>query len=462
MQDHPVNPGDILGGKYRVDHILGKGAMGVVVAATHLALQQRVALKFMLECTVAGSVQQERFLREARIAATLKSAHVARVLDLGMLESGAPYIVMEFLEGRDLAALLKERRPLPVAEAVELVLQICEAIGEAHAAGIVHRDIKPANLFVTTDAAGMPCCKVLDFGIAKLSDAGSTLTQQGQAVGSIPYMSPEQLKGERDIDARGDIWAIGVTLYEALAGCRPFKGQTLVNIFGAILTEEPDPIARDDVPAGLGAVVLQCLEKDCSRRFASVANLVAALAPYAPRRAAIYVDRVAGVLRVPSEPSLPTDVLPVAPPVPLASLASFAVPAMSMPSAAGAVVQPVLAGTALAHAAAPRQGWTGVAAIVAALAVVAVTATLVVLTRARAARPAPEAQAISGEARPKPPALSISPDPSAAPATPSGSAVAVPTASVTVSPTSATALPVRPKLSHPAVPQPAPVDYDKR
>src|SRR5829696_2386345 len=212
VSDAPVSPGDILAGKYRVERILGAGNMGVVVAATNIALEQLVALKFMLPGKAPNPQQHERFLREARAAARLRSQHVAHVLDMGTLENGAPYTVMEFLEGQDLAAVLAERGPLPVEEAVEYVLQVCEAVGEAHAAGIVHRDLKPANLFLTGDVSGSPCVKVLDFGISKLSGA-LTLTQEKQAFGSPLYMSPEQMNAFKLVDARGDIWALGVILY---------------------------------------------------------------------------------------------------------------------------------------------------------------------------------------------------------------------------------------------------------
>src|SRR5512132_2560303 len=170
MGGSPVRAGDILAGKYRVERVLGQGNMGIVVAATHLALGQLVALKFLLANRNVGQEQLERFTREGRAAALLKSAHVTRILDVGRLDDGAPYTVMEYLEGRDLKAVLAEGGPLPIVDAVEYVLQACEAIGEAHAAGVVHRDIKPANLFLTMDVSRMPCVKIFDFGISKLDN----------------------------------------------------------------------------------------------------------------------------------------------------------------------------------------------------------------------------------------------------------------------------------------------------
>src|SRR5262245_55273398 len=162
-----VKPGEILAGKYRVERVLGAGGMGLVVAATHLVLGRLVALKFMLPQTVGAGGSIDRFLREARAASLLRSEHVASVKDLGTLENGAPFIVMEYLEGIDLAQLLHERRTLPPMVAIDYVLQACEALAEAHAHGIVHRDLKPANLFLTRRPNGTPLVKVLDFGISK-------------------------------------------------------------------------------------------------------------------------------------------------------------------------------------------------------------------------------------------------------------------------------------------------------
>jgi serine/threonine-protein kinase len=294
MNQPPVRPGDILARKYRVDRVLGAGNMGVVVAATHVDLGQRVALKHMLGTRSGSAVLRERFLREARAAVRLRSQHVARVLDVSADENEAPYIVMEFLEGQDLAALLNERKQLPFEDAVEFVLQACEAMGEAHAAGIVHRDLKPANLFLTHDVGGAPCVKVLDFGVSKLSDADVALTHESQALGSPLYMSPEQMNSSRSVDARSDVWALGVILYQLVAGLTPFDAQTLSELYSRVLLGPPTPLEhyRRDVPPGFEAVILRCLEKDRARRFQDVAELAAALGPYAPPRARAYVERV--------------------------------------------------------------------------------------------------------------------------------------------------------------------------
>ncbi len=181
--------GDVLAGKYRIDRVLGKGGMGVVVAAHHTTLRQNVAVKFLLAATAKRGDATERFLREARAAVSIQSEHVARVTDVGTLESGAPYMVMEFLTGSDLGQVLEERGPLPVEEAVDYVLQACEAIAEAHALGLIHRDLKPANLFVTTRADGSPLIKVLDFGLSKATKPDTldaSLTATNVVMGS-PY-----------------------------------------------------------------------------------------------------------------------------------------------------------------------------------------------------------------------------------------------------------------------------------
>src|SRR4051794_37656982 len=202
----PVKEGELLAGKYRVDKVLGVGGMGVVVAAHHIQLDDRVAIKFLLPETLGNGDAVMRFAREARAAVKIKSEHVARVTDVGTLENGAPYMVMEYLEGGDLAAWLQDRGRLPVELAVDLLLQACEAIAEAHAIGIVHRDLKPANLFVARLPGGVQSVKVLDFGISKMtgfsaSGGESSATKTSALLGSPLYMSPEQMRSSKDVDA---------------------------------------------------------------------------------------------------------------------------------------------------------------------------------------------------------------------------------------------------------------------
>jgi hypothetical protein len=278
----PVAEGDVLDGKYRVERVLGEGGMGVVVAARHLQLEQRVAIKFVLPHAVGNAEAMERFAREARAAVKLRSHHVARVLDVGTLANGAPYMVMEYLEGGDLGALIETNGPLDAVVAVDLVLQACEAIAEAHANGIVHRDLKPQNLFVTQSVQGKPLVMVLDFGISKqmaTEGAELSLTRTATVMGSPNYMSPEQLRSAKLVDVRTDIWALGVILYEALTGRVPFVAETVTQLTAMVLQDAPRPISelRADLPPGLSRVIERCLAKAPGDRFGSVAELAQAL-----------------------------------------------------------------------------------------------------------------------------------------------------------------------------------------
>jgi eukaryotic-like serine/threonine-protein kinase len=298
----PVAEGEVLAGKYRIERVLGQGGMGVVVAAMHLQLNQRVAIKLLLEGATAEVV--ERFQREARAAVRLKCQHVARVIDVGELPNGAPYMVMEYLEGNDLSQIVRASGALSVHDAVLYLLHACEAIGEAHSIGIVHRDLKPANLFLTRAADGSSTVKVLDFGISKTADAessegeGMSLTKTTAVLGSPLYMSPEQMKSARLADARSDIWSLGAILYEVLTGGVPFNAMTFTELVLMVNMETPRSIAtiRNDVAPGLEAAVLKCLEKKPDNRFANVAELAFELAPYGPPQAQASADRVARTL----------------------------------------------------------------------------------------------------------------------------------------------------------------------
>jgi serine/threonine-protein kinase len=305
----------LFAGKYRIERVLGAGAMGTVYAATHAVLGQRVAIKRMHPERLGRQNACERFLREARAAARLRSQHVARVIDVGVAEDGAPFIVMEHLDGEDLAALLERDGALSPATAVEYVLQAAEAVAEAHAAGIVHRDLKPANLFLIRDPAGAPCVKVLDFGISKLLDDDLALTRQAVAVGTPFYMSPEQMASSKDVDSRTDLWSLGVVLYELVTASLPFDDAELEALYGRVLQLPPPAISTlvATVPAGLEAVILQCLQKDRKLRFPNAAELAAALAPFAGERGATLAARVAAALGVATAPVRPTELLGVEP-----------------------------------------------------------------------------------------------------------------------------------------------------
>ena len=298
-----VYAGQILGGKYRVDRVLGAGGMGMVVAATHLQLDERIAIKFLLPEALANPEAVARFGREAKAAVKIRGEHVARVIDVGTFENGAPYMVMEHLDGRDLSSFIHERGAMSPSDAVDAILQACEALAEAHALGIVHRDLKPANLFMTRRPDGTPSVKVLDFGISKLTAPGAdhSMTKTSAVMGSPLYMSPEQMTASRQVDARTDIWALGVVLYELLTGRVPFRAETLPEICGLILTAAPSPV-RDfspGVPEGLQAAVLRCLEKDRERRFANVSQVALALAPFGSRATSRSVERISRILGAP-------------------------------------------------------------------------------------------------------------------------------------------------------------------
>lgn len=292
-----VNVGDVLAGKYRVDRILGIGGMGMVVAATQLELDQKVALKFMLPGMLASAQATERFLREARAVVRLRSEHVCRVFDVGRLDTGASYIVMELMEGQDLAQLLEVRRVLPLREVVDLMLQALEGIAEAHANGIVHRDLKPANLFVATDSDGSPLVKVLDFGISK-STVGGQATKTGEIMGSPSYMAPEQMQSSKDVDARADIWALGVILYEAVGGRLPFEQDSLPALCMAVLFEEPPRLDTfSPAPPAFASVILRCMSKSRDARYEDVGSLATALAPFGSDDAVASAVRIMKVLR---------------------------------------------------------------------------------------------------------------------------------------------------------------------
>src|SRR5580704_356304 len=265
----PVKEGDVLAGKYRVERVLGEGAMGVVVAAMHVHLGERVALKFLKQELASNQEVVARFLREAQSAVRIKGEHIARVSDVGTLDTGAPYMVMEYLTGSDLGVLLEQRGKLDVAQAVDSVIQACDALAEAHSLGIVHRDLKPSNLFLTKRPDGSALVKVLDFGVAKLLNNDPSkpqLTANGAVIGSPVYMSPEQLLGKKTVDARSDVWQLGVILHELLTGECPFDGRTMADIMLAIGVHPAKPLreVRPDAPPELEALIARCLEKDAA------------------------------------------------------------------------------------------------------------------------------------------------------------------------------------------------------
>jgi len=297
-------PGAMIDDKYRVDAVIGRGGVGLVVAATHLSIAQRVAIKMIRDDIPMQRELLDRFHREARAAAMIRSEHVARVLDVGRLPTGRPYIVMEYLEGEDLERVLT-RGALPVMVAVDLCLQTCEALAEAHRSGIIHRDLKPANLFLTRRSDGSPLIKVLDFGISKIQPLTAALggrsVETTSIMGSPGYMAPEQMKSTRDVDARADVWSVGAVLYELLVGRPAFDGSSMLEILNAIAACNPMPPSRRQpgVPAALDAVIAGCLTPDPEHRFASIAELAVALQPFGSPASAGLAERA---LRISREP----------------------------------------------------------------------------------------------------------------------------------------------------------------
>ena len=289
-------PGEVLAGKYEVEGVLGAGGMGVVLAARHIGLGQRVAVKFLLpEVAKRQPEAVERFLREARAATQLKSEHVARVMDVATAEGGAAYLVMEYLEGHDLGRVLRDEGRLPVASVVDYVLQAAEALAEAHGRGIVHRDLKPANLFLTRGVDGSPLVKVLDFGISKATTGGERgITRTDAVMGSPGYMSPEQIRSAKHVDQRADVWGLGIVLYELVSGYPPFDGDNIATLSAQIVIETPKPIEtlRPEVPKALADAIVKCLEKEPAKRFSNMADLAVALQPFASPAAALIADRI--------------------------------------------------------------------------------------------------------------------------------------------------------------------------
>lgn len=301
--DLPVPLGRVIGNKYRVDSLIGSGGMGVVVAGYHLELEQPIAIKFLSVDKEVCAESAERFRREARTAARIHSEHAVKVFDSGVVGEGVPYMVMELLQGNDLGQELALEGPLPIALAAHYLLQAIDAIAEAHAMGVVHRDLKPGNLFLARGADGTRSIKVLDFGISKSVARSSdiVLTRTASMIGSPLYMSPEQMRSARDVDARSDIWSLGAILYELVSGEPPFPADSIPELCVAVMNDTLRPISRlvPVAPRALDALLARCLNKNLAERFATAADLADALVEFAPasRR---YAERARRLLSTPS------------------------------------------------------------------------------------------------------------------------------------------------------------------
>lgn len=306
-------------GKYRIERELGSGGMGVVLEATHVALGQTVAVKLLNAEHARSSEVVARFLREARIAATLPTEHIARVSDVGTTEAGVPYIVMERLVGRDLDAELGLRRKIPINEAVDLMLEACEGVAMAHAHGLVHRDLKPANLFLAERPLRPRVLKVLDFGLSKENNSKQgALTGLDTVFGTPQYMSPEQIQSARNVDPRSDQHALAMILYEMISGQPPYSAETITQLI-VVISTHPPPHLRDvcpEAPVELDEVIVRALAKKAGNRFPDLGAFARAIAPFggpdARTRAELVAQALAGasvhVDPNPSKPSrVPTD-----------------------------------------------------------------------------------------------------------------------------------------------------------
>lgn len=300
-----LSPGSVINGKYRVDRPLGVGGMGVVLAARHLDLNQAVAIKVLLPSAATNAEATTRFLREGRSAAQLTSPHVAKVHDTGRLPTGEPYLVMELLHGQDLRVHLAEVGRVPLAQATEWILQAAHALAEAHAHSIIHRDVKPANLFLAETSTGQQL-KVLDFGISKQIDSVEALTNTMSAVGTPRYMSPEQMRSPRFADARGDVWSLGIVLYELTTGQPPFQGESITALCFDVMERTPAPPSslNPSLPPAFDAFMDRCLEKDPSERFQSMQALAVALRAIVPGSQNTALFNV-GSLRAPASVPVP-------------------------------------------------------------------------------------------------------------------------------------------------------------
>jgi serine/threonine-protein kinase len=353
--------GSVLGDRYRVDAVLAEGGMGIVYRGWHLVLDLPVAIKVIREEYQAHGEVLERFYREARALASLKNGHTARIMDIGRTPDNRPFMVMEYLDGQDLQLVLMDRGPLPVQQAVSWLLQITGAVAEAHSKGLVHRDLKPNNMVLTRGVDGSPILKLIDFGISKsLAREPRYRTASRDCLGSPQYMSPEQTRSARDVDARTDVWALGVVLYELLTGSCPFSGATLPAMVSSILHNAPAPPRRlrPDVPPEIEDIIHRCLEKRRDDRYATAHELQEALERYLdtvesssgvelsvplPRARADLVDLAASRVEHQSVTPIPLASLPVRPGLVAARGSRFGIVRSGV---AAAVVLVVLVGAA--------------------------------------------------------------------------------------------------------------------
>jgi serine/threonine-protein kinase len=291
-------PGTLLAGRYQVEGLIGSGGMAAVLAAIQTDLGRRVAIKLLPPRAAKSALGVERFIREARAASAIDSDHVVRLFEVGRLESGTPFMVMEFLVGAPLSRTIERRGPLPLTEGIDYFLQTAVAIAHCHAIGVVHRDLKPENIMVLENPGQRGHVKVLDFGISKADwfeqEHTPSLTGTSDVFGTPTHMSPEQVRSSKSVDYRTDIWAMGVVLYEIFAGKPPFIAESLPALSAMIVSDEPTPPShlRPDLPAELERLVLRCLAKRAENRPQSVHEIAEALAPFAAPSSHAHLDRI--------------------------------------------------------------------------------------------------------------------------------------------------------------------------
>ncbi len=326
-------PGALVAEKFRIERVLGIGGMGVVYAAKHELLNQQVALKLLLPEVAKDKEAVARFLHEGRATARLQSAHVVRVMDVGMV-GDAPFLAMELLSGEDLSVVLETRGRFLITETVDYLLEAMEGLSHAHAAGIIHRDLKPSNLFLVREGETRTI-KVVDFGISKsMGTEAGNITSTSAVLGSPAYMAPEQLRSSKHVDARADVWSLGVIAFELLTNAVPFDGETVGQIFANVLEKPPTRpgTLRVEIPGKLEEAILRCLQKSADARFSSVGELASAIARFGTGRCDPLVASIEKRLSAPgaaplvqSRPSIP-DLEPSSPKLRTTSAAPKAAP----------------------------------------------------------------------------------------------------------------------------------------